>query len=154
MVRAHAQDHPADPWVVIFAHSQSRKHVVVQKQKLSLLKTILLRWKKHSTRLDLRRIAFVTYFFALSFLATLITLPPPPLPTPIPCAFFNHELTRTTITRSRGTPACPAAQLYHHQHHHLHSICGAYWYFAALDPFTYHRDLHARNRLLPGRCRR
>lgn len=32
MVRAHAQDHPVDPWVVIFAHNQSRKYVVVQTQ--------------------------------------------------------------------------------------------------------------------------
>ena len=60
--QADDQAHHVDPWMVIFAHRQSSKHVVVQTQKRSLLKTILLRWKKHSTRLDLRRIAFVTYF--------------------------------------------------------------------------------------------
>jgi len=53
--------------VVIFAHSQSRKHVVVQTQKRSLLKTILLRWKKHSTRLALECVAFATYFLQRIF---------------------------------------------------------------------------------------
>ena len=77
MVRAHAQDHPADPWVVIFAHSQSRKHVVVQKQKLSLLKTILLRWKKHSTRLDLRLYRFCNVFFCAIISCDLNHTPSP-----------------------------------------------------------------------------
>ena len=65
--QADDQAHQVDRWVVIFAHSQSRKHVVVQTQKRSLLKTILLRWKKHSTRLDLECIAFVTYFLRCNF---------------------------------------------------------------------------------------
>ena len=68
MVRAHTQDHPVDPWVVIFAHSQSRKHVVVQKQKLSLP-------KNHTFTLEktLNTLRFEMYRFCNVFFCTIIS---------------------------------------------------------------------------------